>query len=416
MQGWNVGTMENNMCKVPCTSSYGSVYSSSAYDLTNSQIYARVVQLPNTGNGSTSFIFQLVLDSNNGISIQANPTSIAYTVTTGGIASTTSATYDGTAHKWWQIRASGSNVYFETSADGLTWTTRRTVSPSFAMTSLTAYFTCGYWDTEPNPGYALIDHVNYPPIQPPRSSGWVVGAAPTLQYRPASNLVFEDTFGGSSLDTSKWDDISLASGTYNNELQTYVPGRTSVSNNTLTITASKDGNGNWQSSRLHLKPAHRRKYGYFEATIKCPNYKGAWPAFWLLGEEDSSNIWPKVGEIDIFEGINSVPYAMTSLHGPQTSNNNTPWDTSWSQYAMDTSQWHTFGIDVRVGKMTLYIDNAFVTSTSPTDMPDNGTWPFDSYNYYIILNLAVGGTWPGSPDGTTPSSFAYQVRNVRIYA
>ncbi|MDB5185275.1 MAG: Glucan endo,3-beta-D-glucosidase [Candidatus Saccharibacteria bacterium] len=230
---------------------------------------------------------------------------------------------------------------------------------------------------------------------------------------PKTPLAFEDSFEGSALDGSKWEAQKWPAGAVNNELQRYEPGLATVADNILTIEARKDDNGKWVSSRLHLLADHQRRYGWFEATIRCPQAAGAWPAFWLLGRESKGHDWPAVGEIDILEAINSEFVAHGAGHGPKEDGSH--WGVDVYKKTLNVTQWHTYAVDVRDCNIDFYIDSKKVGNLQPTKIPEGGVWPFNDNEYYMILNLAVGGDYPGPPDASTPDRLTMQVKNVRIY-
>ena len=168
-------------------------------------------------------------------------------------------------------------------------------------------------------------------------------------------------------------------------------------------------------------------YGRIEARMRLPESQGMWPAFWLLGNNIKTLNWPACGELDVMEhidGSNPPPYQghaapgydwiAGSVHGGTTSSE----ANGTQQYhptGFSAAAWHTYGMIWSKQQVEFYVDsptNIYATFT-PANFP--GTWPFDQGPQFIILNLAIGGDWPGSPDSTTVFPGDMQVDYVRIY-
>ena len=150
-----------------------------------------------------------------------------------------------------------------------------------------------------------------------------------------------------------------------------------------------------------------------------PEGQGFWPAFWMLGDDINSHPWPACGEMDIMESVGSQPSTnYGSIHG--TGFTGTAIGTSYTlaNNAKFGNAFHTFGIVWSPKQVKFYVDsptNVYATY-SPASLPQGGVWPFDTGKFFFILNVAVGGAWPGSPDETTMFPQEMLVDYVRVYA
>jgi beta-glucanase (GH16 family) len=259
------------------------------------------------------------------------------------------------------------------------------------------------------------------------------------------NLVFEDEFEvNGSPDPANWSfDIGrgpLNDGWGNNELQFYKSENTIVQNGYLIITAKSEAFGgvNYTSSRLKSRNKFEQKYGRFEARIKLPIGKGMFPAFWLLGEnfceaqtkigdnvtcdsslpnyEAGNVLWPQCGEIDIMEYLGNKPTEVFgTIHGPGFSGGNSiskKYNLSNDRFEND---FHVFGVEWTENHINWYVDNVLYNQITRKDVEDkDGEWVFDN-SFYMILNLAVGGNLPGSPNASTSYPQRMIVDYVRVY-
>ncbi len=257
------------------------------------------------------------------------------------------------------------------------------------------------------------------------------GGGPTLQPAPPANykLVWSDEFSGpdgSSPDSSKWTYDIGGNGWGNNELE-YYTNRTQnaqIKGGNLVITAQQEAytgadgvTRNYTSARLKTQGLFSQAYGRFEARIKIPAGQGMWPAFWMLGNDITSAGWPKCGEIDIMENIGKEPGTVHgALHGPSTS---APTSDLSAPFSLPAGQnfagdFHLYAVEWEPGTIRFYVDtNLYATFTS-SQWPAGGAWVFD-HPFFIILNVAVGGNWPGSPDSTTVFPQQMLVDYVRVY-
>jgi beta-glucanase (GH16 family) len=237
--------------------------------------------------------------------------------------------------------------------------------------------------------------------------GGAAGAAGTASGKcPDSTwkLAWSDEFdgpAGTAADGSKWT-YDTGPNWYNGELQDYTSG---------TANASLDGSGNlviearkeavqgrqYTSARLKTEGKKTFTYGRFESRMKLPYGQGMWPAFWLLG----GNNWPNTGEIDIMENLGREPsIAHGTMHGPGYSGAAGPTASfTLPGGAAFSDDFHIFAIEWETNAIRWYVDDSLYSTKTPADIQGN-TWVFD-HGFFIILNLAIGGDWPGAPDDTT---------------
>lgn len=241
-------------------------------------------------------------------------------------------------------------------------------------------------------------------------------ATPGQHSRAATTFAADfDGPAGSPVDGGKWHhEIGNGAGGWgNNEREYYTPGTDNAAldgNGHLVITARNENPGGYQcwygscqytSAKFSTPDTFTQQYGHVEARMKLPSGQGMWPAFWMLGSDISDVGWPNCGEIDVMENIGSEPSTVHgTIHGPGYSGANAigaPYTLPGGQRFSDG--FHTFAIDWSPEAIVFSVDgNAYETRT-PADVGNN-TWVFD-HSFYLILNLAVGGSWPGDPDGNT---------------
>ncbi|HXM97643.1 MAG TPA: glycoside hydrolase family 16 protein [Candidatus Dormibacteraeota bacterium] len=241
-------------------------------------------------------------------------------------------------------------------------------------------------------------------------------------------LVWSDEFNtanGSQPDTSKWVYDAGGDGWGNNELEYYTsrPQNAQIQDGNLVITALKEnytGPGgvtrNYTSARLKTQGLFAQAYGRFEARIKIPKGQGIWPAFWMLGNDIGMIGWPKCGEIDIMENIGKEPGMVHgSLHGPSTTASTSDLTSTFALPAGQnfSDDFHLYAVEWDPTVVRFYVDaNPYATFNS-SQWPAGGKWVFD-HPFFIILNVAVGGDWPGSPDnGIFPQTML--IDYVRVY-
>lgn len=256
-------------------------------------------------------------------------------------------------------------------------------------------------------------------------------AKPELQNL---TLAWSDEFdgpAGSAPNATKWAyDLGTGPGKDgwgNNELQTYTD---------RTANASLDGEGHlvikaikenftgvdgatrgYTSARLVTRGKFEPTYGRIEARIKVPFGQGLWPAFWLLGSNISSVGWPTCGEIDVMEIIGREPSTVYgTIHGPGFSGAG---GLSNSFTLLEgkkfTDEFHTFEVEWNPRDISFYVDGLHYHTRKSPEFTGNQQWVFD-HPFYLLLNVAVGGSWPGNPDQTTVFPQTMMVDYVRVYS
>lgn len=237
-----------------------------------------------------------------------------------------------------------------------------------------------------------------------------------------TELVMADEFDTNGAPNNAFWNYNIGTGQNgwgNGELQ-YYTNRTenvTVQNGTLIITARKeDFNGSgYTSARLLTKGKFEQTYGRFEARMRLPYGKGIWPAFWLLGDDSNgTQVWPQIGEIDIMEYVGDKPTSMFgTVHGPGYSGGESISKSYVLQNDRFDTGFHVFGIEWGPDYINYYVDDVLYNQITPEDVP--GEWVFNRGPFYIILNLAVGGALPGSPNAETVFPQTLLVDYVRVY-
>jgi beta-glucanase (GH16 family) len=240
---------------------------------------------------------------------------------------------------------------------------------------------------------------------------------------PKYELVWSDEFDGDSLDPAKWDFIISGRGGGNGELQYYLKENTRVEKGLLIIEARKekhagpDGARDYTSSRIRTKNKADWKFGRFEIRAKLPTGKGIWPAIWMMPTENRYGNWPNSGEIDIMELIGSQPNRVhgTLHYGDRDKRQLEKGDSYKLEKGSFADDFHVFRLDWEPKTMRWYVDDKlFQTQTDWHTRNANFPAPFDQ-KFHLILNLAIGGAWPGNPDAKTTFPQSMQVDWVRVY-
>ncbi|MFY9804655.1 MAG: glycoside hydrolase family 16 protein [Candidatus Acidiferrales bacterium] len=241
-------------------------------------------------------------------------------------------------------------------------------------------------------------------------------------------LVWGDEFNapdGSRPDPAKWKFEVGGNGWGNHELE-YYTNRTEnsfIRGGNLVIQALQENftgpdhvTRNFTSARITTQGLFDQAYGRFEARIKIPRGRGLWPAFWLLGSDVTKIGWPGCGEIDIMENIGKEPSLVHgSMHGPGYSGGR----GYTSEYKLPggvrfSDDFHVFAIEWEPRVVRFFVDQDLYAMFTPSRLPAGMKWVFD-HPFFIILNVAVGGDWPGPPDSTTVFPQTMRVDYVRVY-
>ncbi|MEV2190329.1 family 16 glycosylhydrolase [Streptomyces phaeochromogenes] len=258
------------------------------------------------------------------------------------------------------------------------------------------------------------------------------GQAATGQAAPepkaAAAVTFSDTFdgaAGSAVNSSKWQ-IETGDNVNNHERQYYTAGNNNAKldgQGHLVIEARRENPNNYQcwygrceytSARLNTAGKFTTTYGRVEARLKVPRGQGMWPAFWMLGNDIGQVGWPNSGEIDIMENVGFEPSTVHgTLHGPGYSGSG----GIGAAYSLPGGQafadaFHTFAIDWSPDAVTWSVDGNVYQRRTPADLGGR-QWVFNK-PFFLILNLAVGGYWPGDPDGSTSFPQQLVVDEVKV--
>ncbi|MFI1767052.1 ricin-type beta-trefoil lectin domain protein [Streptomyces sp. NPDC020800] len=244
------------------------------------------------------------------------------------------------------------------------------------------------------------------------SAAVVPARAGTTAPAAAAATTFSDTFdgpAGSGVDSSKWT-METGDNVNNHERQYYTSGTGNAAldgQGHLVITARKENPAGYQcwygscqytSARLNTAGKFNAQYGHVEARMKIPRGQGMWPAFWMLGTPVN---WPDSGEIDVMENVGFEPSTVHgTIHGPGYSGSG----GIGAGYSLPGGQafadaFHTFAVDWAPDSITWSVDGTVYQRRTPADLGGK-TWVFNK-PFFLILNLAVGGYWPGDPDGST---------------
>ncbi len=252
---------------------------------------------------------------------------------------------------------------------------------------------------------------------------------------PGQKLVWSDEFNNSTTpsapDPHNWTYETGAGGWGNHELEDYCayasqrpPCDSSRPNvfvwkGHLHIVARRDEHGHYTSARLKSQGLRSFQYGRIEARIKIPKGQGFWPAFWMLGDNIDQVQWPACGELDIMENIGKEPSTIHgSIHGTGFTGGQIGLPYTLPNHQNFGDAFHVFGLIWSPGKIQYYVDrpqNIYATFT-PKDLPKGAVWPFDNGKFFFLLNLAIGGDWPGPPDASTQFPQEMLVDYVRVYA
>jgi beta-glucanase (GH16 family) len=240
------------------------------------------------------------------------------------------------------------------------------------------------------------------------------------------NLLWSDEFSGNSLDEEIWNRELRQPGWTNSELQEYTESEENafIRNGKLVIKAiksEKDGADYYTSAKIQCQNKADFTYGKIVVSAKVPEGKGLWPAIWMMPKSESFyGQWPRCGEIDIMEVLgNDVKKAYGTIHyGDPHAEQQGTFTLDNGSFASD---FHEYSVEWEPGEIRWYIDDQlYLTVTDWFSAPEGGVdKPFPApFNqpFYIQLNLAVGGSWPGNPDETTDFDNAeFEVDYVRVY-
>jgi beta-glucanase (GH16 family) len=244
----------------------------------------------------------------------------------------------------------------------------------------------------------------------------------------AWKLVWSDEFNGpngSAVDPSKWVTETGGGGWGNDELEYYTnrldnafqqDGNLVIKVLLEKYIGSDDATRNYTSARLKTLGKFSQTYGRFEARIKIPRGQGIWPAFWMLGDDIEKSGWPACGEIDIMENIGKEPALVHgTIHGPGYSGAKgigSPYGLQGGERFAD--DFHIFAVEWEPHAIHFYVDEHLYATRTAAELPKGTKWVYD-HPFFLLLNVAVGGGWPGSPDESTVLPQTMLVDYVRVY-
>ena len=265
----------------------------------------------------------------------------------------------------------------------------------------------------------------------------------------SGTLVWSDEFSnsGSALaqpDPNTWTYDTGFQCCGNNEQETYCAWGSSTSpcdptnpnayigtDGFLHVAARNPSSGTYTSGRLKSQGHLSFMYGRIEARMKLPESQGMWPAFWLLGNNIATVNWPACGELDVMEhidGNNPPPFVggtppgydwiAGSVHGGPSGSAEINGTQQYHPSGFSAAAWHTYGMKWSKGEVDFYVDDSaspYATFKSTDAQWTSQSWPFDQGPQFIILNLAVGGTWPGNVNTTTVFPSEMLVDYIRVY-
>jgi hypothetical protein len=247
-----------------------------------------------------------------------------------------------------------------------------------------------------------------------------VGTQPPAGAPPGfSRLVWSDEFSGSTISSANWGFDIGNNGWGNNELQNYTsrPENARIANGMLVIEARRENLGGSAYTSARLKTQGKQSFGintWVEARINAPEGQGIWPAFWMLGNSITTVGWPSCGEIDIMEiqGQNQFRNFGT-IHWADANGQHVSFGGIFNSSTSLTAGFHTFAISRTGSSIKWYVDRIQYAEANISG-GINSTSEFQG-PFFIILNVAVGGNFVGSPDGSTVFPQQMQVDWVRVW-
>jgi beta-glucanase (GH16 family) len=239
------------------------------------------------------------------------------------------------------------------------------------------------------------------------------------ESEPELSLIWSEEFdgpAGSPVDPDIWQPDVGGHGWGNEELQCYTEG---------TENASLDGAGNlaivarrsdsqYTSARLISKDRVAFTYGLVQARIQLPTGRGIWPAFWMLGQNIDEVGWPHCGEIDVMENVGQAPAVVHgTVHGPGYSGSSgvTASHDAGTSLAGD---FHVYSVHWERDRIRWYFGDELYSTVTPADLQGN-PWVFD-HDFFLLVNVAVGGKLPGNPDPSVIFPQTMLVDYIRVYA
>jgi beta-glucanase (GH16 family) len=235
-------------------------------------------------------------------------------------------------------------------------------------------------------------------------------AAASAQDKPGWKMVWSDEFTDPAINASKWS-YQVGPSNANSELEYYSnsPKNAFIENGSLVLRAIKEnvGGRNYTSAKLMTQKKGDWLYGRVEVRAKLNKGQGMWPAIWMMPTDNAYGGWPSSGEMDIMELLGHQPAKVYGTIHWNSGGHQQQGSSKTLASGTFADDYHVFGYEWEAGKQRWYIDDALYFSTTKGQ-------PFDK-RFYLILNVAVGGGWPGNPDGTTPFPNDMALDYVRVY-
>ncbi|HUL52190.1 MAG TPA: glycoside hydrolase family 16 protein [Opitutaceae bacterium] len=242
--------------------------------------------------------------------------------------------------------------------------------------------------------------------------------------------VWSDEFNqadGAAPDPTKWSYDVGGDGWGNGELEVYTDSRDNsrivsdpdaTDGKALAIRAVRSPGGGYTSARLKTEGKFTLRYGRVEVRMKLPRGKGIWPACWMLGDNLGTAGWPACGEIDIMENLGHRPGVIYgTLHGPGYSGaHGLQRSFALPAGGAFSDGYHVFAVEKTPQEIRWSVDGQVYHACTPAALPARARWVFNDQPFFLLLNLAVGGYWPGNPDATTVFPQTLSVDYVRVFA
>lgn len=235
------------------------------------------------------------------------------------------------------------------------------------------------------------------------------------------NLLWSDEFDAQALNEEFWTfEIGNGSGGWgNNELEFYRKENTSMVDGHLVIEAREEqfGGFSYTSSRIITQNKFEFTHGRVDIRAVLPEGQGVWPALWMLGENISTVGWPRCGEMDIMEIVGHEPSKLhATVHYANTGGNHIfkGSSTDLNAGAKFSDEFHVFSMEWEENRIQFLLDDQVYYTVTPTILGTNNPYPFND-PFFFIFNVAVGGNWPGSPNGTTLFPQHMIVDYIRVF-
>lgn len=225
-----------------------------------------------------------------------------------------------------------------------------------------------------------------------------------------ANIIFHEDFNSIDIDRNKWN-FRITGKIKNNEQQAYINSKETVytvlqdgapDNNILVIhpryqPGYKTSEGNifdFSSGWIDTRTKFEFTYGLVSARIKLPAGSGLWPAFWLLGTER----WPDCGEIDIMENVGEAAWTSSAIHGPGYSGDSGLANIAYFPQNTDATDWHVYSVKWSADQLQFMVDDMITYRVTRPMVDYFGDWVFNSPKF-LVINLAIGGTYPFKTNG-----------------